>query len=558
MDLTVREALQLDELKNAEVLAGRDALDRVIRYVDSLEDPLSDIQVRLRADQILVTSAYLLRDDTKALEDLVEALAAVGAAGLLIKSTRLISGISRSVVDKANQLRLPIIEVPKEVPMIDVTHSILKEIFGRQSRFLEYSNEVRHAFTIVELEGIGLNSLASTIARLIGNDVAITDSRFNVLAWSRPDSMTIDDDPKPGWLKLFDENKETIGNLVSTFGRIGPESCIDIACLARPIIVKGKTLGYLIVHEDLCPLGEMELIALEHASTTVALEMTKQEALTEIQRRMEVDFFDDLLMDNIRSPEIANQRVMALGFPVGLPAAVLAVSIDDFDSLAQMGYGTTAIQEIRDRLGETIRNLAARRNPRPVVVSRSDSVISILPLPSLSACSSEGLGFAGEIMSDVKRKMPSISVSAGLSYGHNESMELSSAYKEAMTALEIIRATEGKGSRGFIGDLEAYRFLYEHPDHRYLAQMISASLKPILDYDKVNNTELYKTLSVVLTRAKSNDEAANKLHIHRNTLTNRMRQIKQLLSVDLEDPEQSFRLGLAVRARSLFRDLPLP
>lgn len=546
MDLTLREALQLSELANAKVLAGKDSLDRVIRYVDTMEVPVSDMKPSLREDELVVTTAYLVRDDTKALLTLVEALAEANAAGLMIKSARFIGQIPESVIHKADTLGLPIIEVPKEVPILDITHSVLKELLGRQSRFLEYSDEVRHALTIVELEGTGLDSLASTVARLVGNEVAITDARLEVLAWSGPGPDSNQPDNRPPWLDLLSEEREALGYLISTTGRIGSDSSLG-PCLVRPVIVKGKTLGYLIVREGESPLGEMELIALEHASITVALEMTKQQALAEVQRRLEIDFFDDLLMGNIRSPEVAVQRALSLGLPARHPVAVVVISIDDADRLAQKGQEALS-QEARDELSETVRLLAFRRTPRPVVVTRSDSVICMLPVSSPSASGAEGLAFGKEVMADVRRRMPRITLSVGVSHASTEPMQLPAAYKEAMAAIDITRSTIGNGASSFIGDLEAYRFLYEYPDRRRLRHMVLAALKPLMDFDGQNNTELVKTLTVVLTRAQSNDDAAKKLHVHRNTLTHRLRQIEQILSVDLSDPEQRFRLGMAVRA----------
>lgn len=551
MDLTVQEALQLEELKNARVLAGKRALGRVIKYVDTMEVPVSDMRPWLRANELLVTTAYVIKDDTRALKSLVEALVEVGAAGLMLKSARFIGTIPSSVIDAADAMGLPVVEVPKEVPLIDITHSILKEILDRQSRFLEYSNEVRHALTIVELEGTGLDSLASSVARLVGNDVAITDSWFNVLAWSSSESDVGKQKVQPQWLTLLEEKKETIGSIVTTAGRIGRDCAFDVACLVRPIIVKGKTLGYLFVREEGGMLGEMELIALEHASTTVALEMTKQQALAEVQRRMEIGFFDDLLMGNVRSPEVALQRAVSLGFPTMQPVALVVVSINDFDGLLQRRHGEFATQEIRDTLGETVRVVASRRSPRPIVILRSDSVVCILPLSSPAASASEGRGFGQEVMADIKRRMPDISVTVGVSYACVEPLQLPAAYREAIAAVDITRATDQKGTIGFIGDLEAYRLLYEHPDQSRVDQLV-ACLKPLLDHDQEHDTELYKTLFVTLARARSNDAAAKRLHIHRNTLTHRLKQIEEILSVDLSDPEQRFRLGLAVRA------VPLP
>jgi DNA-binding PucR family transcriptional regulator len=44
---------------------------------------------------------------------------------------------------------------------------------------------------------------------------------------------------------------------------------------------------------------------------------------------------------------------------------------------------------------------------------------------------------------------------------------------------------------------------------------------------------------------------AQKLHLHRNAVTNRLRSITELLDVDLDDPDQRLALQLACRARLL-------
>jgi DNA-binding PucR family transcriptional regulator len=46
-------------------------------------------------------------------------------------------------------------------------------------------------------------------------------------------------------------------------------------------------------------------------------------------------------------------------------------------------------------------------------------------------------------------------------------------------------------------------------------------------------------------------KTAERLHLHRNAVTNRLRSITELLDVDLEDPDQRLALQLACRARLL-------
>ena len=46
-------------------------------------------------------------------------------------------------------------------------------------------------------------------------------------------------------------------------------------------------------------------------------------------------------------------------------------------------------------------------------------------------------------------------------------------------------------------------------------------------------------------------KTAQKLHLHRNAVANRLRGITELLEIDLDDPDQRLALQLACRARLL-------
>ncbi|MGH3403065.1 MAG: PucR family transcriptional regulator, partial [Streptosporangiaceae bacterium] len=60
-----------------------------------------------------------------------------------------------------------------------------------------------------------------------------------------------------------------------------------------------------------------------------------------------------------------------------------------------------------------------------------------------------------------------------------------------------------------------------------------------------------RTLAVYLDEQGSAVRAAQKLHLHRNAVTYRLRQITRVLLVDLSDPDQRLALQLACRARLL-------
>ncbi len=65
------------------------------------------------------------------------------------------------------------------------------------------------------------------------------------------------------------------------------------------------------------------------------------------------------------------------------------------------------------------------------------------------------------------------------------------------------------------------------------------SVERLLLEDERNHTELYHTLKTYLLCENNVTAAAKRLHIHRNTLVYRLKQIKECIDVDMNDFEVS-------------------
>lgn len=127
MQLTVNEARTFGGLKECKLLAGEKGLNRVIRCVDSMEIP--DIRQWPQQGEFLVTTGYALKDNSEALVQVVEALADKSGSGLALK-TRFIGEISRSVLERAEELEIPIFEMPVEMPTISLTEPIVRRVIA--------------------------------------------------------------------------------------------------------------------------------------------------------------------------------------------------------------------------------------------------------------------------------------------------------------------------------------------------------------------------------------------------------------------------------------------
>ena len=76
-------------------------------------------------------------------------------------------------------------------------------------------------------------------------------------------------------------------------------------------------------------------------------------------------------------------------------------------------------------------------------------------------------------------------------------------------------------------------------------QLCSRVLLELLAYDRVNNTEYYKTLQTFFDRRFSFTHTAEALYIHRTTLIKRIERIEELTNVNLDDRAERLYIELS-------------
>jgi len=175
MALPVADVLGLPPLSQARLVAGHAGLDRVIRSVNIMEVP--DILDWVKPDELLLTTAYPLREDPAALEELVPHLVAQGLAGMAIKPTRYIGSIPAAMIEDADRLGFPLIELPPPASFNEIIGAVLGVILDVQSVRLQRAAEIHDRFTKIVLGGGGLPLGLGELVRL---GVGQVDQRLDV------------------------------------------------------------------------------------------------------------------------------------------------------------------------------------------------------------------------------------------------------------------------------------------------------------------------------------------------------------------------------------------
>lgn len=110
---------------------------------------------------------------------------------------------------------------------------------------------------------------------------------------------------------------------------------------------------------------------------------------------------------------------------------------------------------------------------------------------------------------------------------------------KALTTLDAVGSAAALGDLGFVGLLLS--------DGRDVSGFIDNSIGPVLAYDRHNDTELVKTLEAYFAVGASPSKAADRLHIHANTVSRRLERVATLLGPRWQQPDRALDIQLALR-----------
>jgi sugar diacid utilization regulator len=123
------------------------------------------------------------------------------------------------------------------------------------------------------------------------------------------------------------------------------------------------------------------------------------------------------------------------------------------------------------------------------------------------------------------------------------------AHREAEVALRMFYLARATGGVAVYEELGVFQLFAEIENRESVERFVHSWLGPLVNYDADHGTDLVGTLRVHLARGGAYDITARALTVHRSTLKYRLRRIREISGVDLNDPEVRFNLELASRAR---------
>ncbi len=558
MPLTLREAMNLVEpLKKSRVIAGDSGLDNIVQSVNVMEVP--EILEWVHPGELLVTTMYPLRDDVAAIETLVPLLAQKGLVGLAVTPSDYMDKFPPGMIQSADQLGFPLIELPEKVSFIDIIQPITSEILKLQANELIESEEIHRQFIELVLSGGTFQDIAQGIAQRVNRPVSIVDRFRRILgegfimghpqvhrAFIRDEfsgDRYLHDNYRP---KLLSEvnGSEAVYKTVE-----GPAGSIEhIVC---PVMVGPMALGEIIVWGRMQePIKSIDLIAIEHGTTVSALKMMEMRSIAEAEERFRNEILEGLLSSIPDERERAIQLSHDLGSRLVPPYAVILVGPD-----SPSGTTLTKVQSIEKRNIDSSLHLSERYiraiKPDASFWYQGPRLVVFFPLSTSKLAESRSylLQELQMVCERIQVENDPYTVSMGISPAVFDLDEFRLAYECARQGLEIGSPPQRQDTCRVTHyeDLGLFRIVSIAESLTSLERFCYDAIGPLLTYDQENETDLASTLRTFLEQNQNSTKTAKLLYIHYNTLRYRLERIKEILGNVLENPQQRLEIELALQ-----------
>ena len=115
-------------------------------------------------------------------------------------------------------------------------------------------------------------------------------------------------------------------------------------------------------------------------------------------------------------------------------------------------------------------------------------------------------------------RMPDLNLYVGIGTAAEETTSLKDSYQQARRAIRYLQTCKTGRSVAMYEEMGLSQVLFEIKDEEVLRRFCTAMIGPIIQFDEHNHQVLFETLCAYYDSDFSPQCAAEKLHVHKNTV----------------------------------------
>ncbi|MEV6825204.1 GAF domain-containing protein [Amycolatopsis sp. NPDC051102] len=367
---------------------------------------------------------------------------------------------------------------------------------------LERTAEVHERLTKLVIQGKGVEEVVHATAAVVRGHVLVVDEHGTTVATSGEEGEAL---------------PAEIAEAGADARRSGHTLVRDRLCVV-PMITESEPLGTL-VHVGTSPIGDTDRRILERAALVAALVLVTRRRMAEAEARVRGELLGELLSHPAQDYDVLRHRASILGVDLDACRVLVVAHLDG---------------AARERIYPALAALARRF--RGLATHHHDTVVLLAPGEDARTVAQA----ATRELSRATRNR----VTAGVACVPHPTA-VAGAHEEAAKCMRALIALGRHGETAAAGDLGFVGALFNgHPD---VAGFVTATLGPVLHYDSEHRADLLRTLEVFCETGQNARNTAQILHLHHNTVSQRLARVGRLLGDDWRAADRLLEIQVALR-----------
>lgn len=463
-------------------------------------------------------------------------------SGFIIKRNESIPSYLLDTLFKfCEENHIPVLEISQNQNYFRIIKYILGQIYSKEAANRLYFVSMHDIFSGILLNESNLNVAIEKVLillnKMLDNPVAIYSSDYDCYASSEeePVSFNIENGLKRYIPEVITKQQYFI------------QKREYVEYINKMQLFDGRYF-YLVITEKNNQLNDIDFAGMEDAILTLQFALMRLSAEEELDKKYQKDLEYQLLAGTLSSEEedeVAN--VLGLNDTDDLRVVT-------FRLLPKNKSGRFTSEQLRQT--EIVEKELLRNLSKKYTTSNTNQIIYIYKKDEQISNLQFRLGIE-ELQKIIQNNLDKRSADIDFLVGIGKDVKGYSALKEsfsdsktALKYIHVIRKIIGDEDKSVVdcSKLGFFRTFVKISDKEELLSYVPESLQKLYEFDKQKNGELVDTLECFLNNKQSLKQTSNKLFVHYRTVSYRLEKIKEISSMDFDNPTEilAVRNGLII------------
>lgn len=536
--MTVGTLLKEPIFHNLKALNTKADLMREIFTVESTETP--DAASYLPENTLLITTGMAFKANQTGLCEFILSLDRLPCAGLAIKLGRFIDHLEPEVIDLADELGFPLIQIPYHMTLGEVFQKILAYIWDNQNAELTFALNTQKRFSALLLQGASISVMMNNLGLVIKKPALLLNPFGEVEAAThtcRKEYLTAAQNLFHD-RSLYDGRTDSFEDFTHVL-HVKKKVCI------YPIQTVGKNPYYLYIYGNGGKEEALSGIVIEQLVLVFGIFLYKS-LYVRCNPLKQKEAIMHILVNKYKKERWSSAQLFTIGEKYGLkPASSYKIILATLEPFGGRKFDFLSLSHREERYILIFDWLSRKLREE----FHGDIVIFPETVTYQYALLIQGNHRGLEKVLEEYHKSLQIflHVEVTFSFG-NGVMELESIENSYNTALESYQYGEEKEHVPYIK-------YFKSTDANELFKMVSSEqtkgycsyhLKGLMNPEDEMTLELRRTLKTYLDCRCSITGTANHMFLHRNTVKYRIKKCEEILGREIVDANYCFQLQLSL------------